>query len=286
MSKRPYRKRDEALEQRVVEAYKAGNLSKNEIIKEYRIDPRWLYDTLHKHNVQLKNAPKQKNIEVFCDVCGQPLAPPVGSNRGAWRYIYACKDWQCRNILKVRPELRDKDKIRHQATSTKKGRGSFFPQKNKVIYEQNKDVVIAKWADCVVDPDLMKQLTKHTPTDERWWQAAGKDERGVDANEAAVQSPWNALSRQHVGITIIDKLGGEVSVSLRRRRHETTAQAFARVFLGNDIENATGLDYVLIWRCSCPLKTQAMFETLDELPTEKGFHYSCPCCGAVCMEVS
>jgi len=271
------------LEKKIVRDYKNG-LKKQAILDKHKIGPHKLYAALKKHKVAKRYGTYAKKVEAFCDVCGASLHPSPNNNNksGAWRYVYTCPSWQCRNILGLRPELRNEKKQKHQS-KPKEGRGTFFPK--TTTYEQNKNVVISRWLNCEIDPTLMKHIHAHTPTDERWWQAGEKDERGISAHEMARQSPWGNLSRQHVAIKLTDTQGASVALTLQRRPKESTKDAFVRCFFGNDPNYASNFDFILTWRCRCQLKTAKTYASLDDLPTNKGFHEACPCCGAVCLEI-
>lgn len=270
-------------DQTIVKDYRNG-LTKTQVLEKHGITTHRLYKTLKLHQIPLQN-PRGRKVEAFCDVCGIPLVPAQESSRGAWRYVYTCGSWQCLNILSLRPELRDERKRKHQSKPKIRDKRSsaFFPK--RVSREQNKNVVIANWQNCEIDSELMLQIHKHTPTNERWWSAGDKDERGTEANQIAQDSLWGALSRQHVAIRLIDRYGSEVSMSIKRKRDETTAQAFVRVFFGGDTEAAKEFDALLAWRCSCQLKTQMVYKQLGHFPETKGYHAACPCCGAVCLEI-
>ena len=270
-------------EKQIVEDYKSG-LKKQAILDKHKIGPHKLYAALKKHKVAKRYGTYAKKVEAFCDVCGASLHPSPNNNNksGAWRYVYTCPSWQCRNILGLRPELRNEKKQKHQS-KPKEGRGTFFPK--TTTYEQNKNVVISRWLNCEIDPDLMKRIHEHTPTDERWWQAGEKDERGILAHEVARQSPWGGVSRQHVAIKLSDTQGAAIALTLKRRPKESTKDAFVRNFFGNDPNYASDFDIILAWRCKCQLKTAKTYASLDDLPTDKGFHEACPCCGAVCLEI-
>lgn len=188
-----------------------------------------------------------------------------------------CGSPECRAMIILHPQVKEPGR-----TGTPWGKGKWKPRPNRETLEQVAEEIGLR----AIDHELLRvgalELAQSSQFEVTDWGMA-RDERGADRPEA-LGSIWSWLSRRKVYLKSIGSQGGEASLTLRVGPEETVQEAFARSAPGL----APGLkscEVLYAWRCPCDLDHRVEYDTLEDLPSEEGYHNSCPRCGAAPLEV-
>lgn len=216
-----------------------------------------------------------------CVVCGDPCF--WGSQ--------CCSDPDCQAIARLNPVLYRESKRKHEdptrSVSTisrlnlarKRVVGSALDTiRNRVIRMLRADMeageVVAR--DCTIRLSSEESRILANPSD---------DVRGIDAPEAVKRNPWSWGSKVIVGLELRDdprEIGAALVVT--RPKGVKVSDFIRKRLMGNSgFERA--YDLFAIWRCSCPERKQAIYETIHDLPEEDGYHDYCPRCRYAPIEV-
>ena len=269
-----------AYDKPLIAADYAAGMQVTAIMKKWNLYPAVLYATIKEFGVQHRSGEKRYS---FCVVCGKRMLPPKSQrgsvtqwNMGAWREAITCGDVTCRNIVALRPELVPDDHLSKRWAKPKK----------KVAKRLNNDQqgALGQWTRPEVSGEVLDEIYTHEECSERTWEGQ-EDERGADITLEVQTNVWGRLHNRVVAM----KLSGEPepipSIALKLRRKETSANCLVRLYFGGDREFAEQCDVIVVWQCPCDERTNVVWETLDDIPTEKGIYCVCPRCGAHALEI-
>lgn len=258
----------------IIKAYR-NRVHIQEIVTRFGLStPRRLYELLREYNEPKRGRVKGPRTykRVFCCICGKEKQPPPNQRQrsdGAWKERVTCGHIQCRQILKLRPELWPEG-IPHQ--------------KGVLPFQGNRKTKIKlDWDEPETDGNHMRELYAHEESAERFFVLGEEDVRGTDISEEAYLEPWGTVSQTSIAIKLVGHEGeASLTISLKNR---SSQEAFIQDFCGGNASYLDHFQLIYVWRCRCDLKTRREWSKLEELPDECGFHVACPGCGSVALEI-
>lgn len=108
-----------------------------------------------------------------------------------------------------------------------------------------------------------------------------EDERGANV-KVAQNSVWGWLSRVSVMLKIQAEHSGEPSLIVRKKK-TCSVKVTVRKSLGLTMPDLC--DVFMAWRCPCPEDHKVYYKSINDLPSQVGYHDACPRCGAAPLEV-
>jgi hypothetical protein len=252
---------DDHTKQDMITSYAAGERVRS-VASRHGVPLSTLYAVLRAAGVE-RRRPINKPLSDrhYCCVCGALRPPPSGGHLGGWWHILTCGDPACVSMLEFVPH--DSHGIRGGRS---KGRRKCFSMDAEVEHDGRSE---RYRIEAEFDADL-----------ERDFEVLD-DERLLDVSEQARAFPWSPVSTSLVAIRVPPGRSSSVGLELR----QPVAQVLIEGFFGGSREAAAGFDLIYAWRCDCPQQATFVLETIDDLPSEVGFHGACPRCGAVALQV-
>lgn len=201
-----------------------------------------------------------------CVVCGEPM------HRSNYRN-QTCGGPECRAIILLHPEMIENHAPVVKGVSRKRKRRTSVVRMLADLQVGLSDSA----AEALVLGDLELARDNYWASDD--WGTM-EDERGAGIPESP--EIWSWMSSRTALLKVIAKNEGEASLVVHKRPRERTSDAVKRS-LGLTYPDMCDVFYA--WRCPCPTDTRHYYDSIDDLPTEVGYHGACPRCGAAPLEV-
>ena len=96
-------------------------------------------------------------------------------------------------------------------------------------------------------------------------------------------SPWAAKSPKLCLFKVEATKESETGVKLSYPKGSRPHSHFAKALGGKSY--VAEYDYIILWRCGCPQKTEVAYKEIKELPKKPGRHGVCPLCGAAALQI-
>lgn len=254
----------------LVADYQAG-VSRNDIMKKYRVNPPKLYDTLRKHGVQANRKPTKHNF--FCVVCGAPRPLPPYHPSNVWRSIPTCGDEACKSVILFRPDLRVR-------------KVPFVPHGRRKKPSQ----AWSLWND-LVDFEVAEEINRLSDAELAGIERAftlGTDDRLKDTPEAARKALYGRLSEVTIAVRLAAAQPAETTLTFDAKQG---IRGFLRTYFGDDSQRMresveSMYDVLLLWRCGCPEQAVYVVRKPEDFPTEQGDYGVCARCSAAALELT
>ena len=201
----------------------------------------------------------------FCVICGKT---------GLKDRAQSCGLGICQAILLLNPERRDptRDRERTRTNSYGTDRIGSKPQKMRTSKR---------------DHDHIRAMLKACNFEAADWSLRGevihKDRRGTPAARDTI---WGFLTRRKVLLKSISKGYERPAMEIARPAGTSVHDYIIKEWGGGSVKGMENAEIFYAWRCTCPAQSQIIYETLQDIPLEDGYHGSCGHCGCAALEIT
>lgn len=201
--------------------------------------------------------------------------------------MQSCSDTWCKVAVALEPRIRDPRRINKSSDWTseefRKRWVSKYPKRiieHTQASQEAQRRPLTPWGRSVLEAS--ESLVTLDFDEASWFvdnEWLGRDRRGEGDKRHSVI--WSRTSKVACAFKAI---GGWPAITLRRAPGLSIRATIVRDMMGGE-DSSYAYDVFFAWRCGCQVDSEVVYKTLDDLPSEAGYHGACPRCGQAPLEI-